>query len=123
MDQKTQTSKRTTIAFDPFVAFKPLAPASWKGTVWFERVADLGSEITAFVADRIKEDVQTRHALLHCKSLTEVQHVQAEFFQKAFDQYRTKTAQLVEMTGNIAVDLQADNTLRTDAANPQDHDQ
>ena len=103
MNRKTETSKRPEGAFDPFVAFKPLSPAAWMGTAWFERVADLGSEVTSFVADRIKEDVQTQHALLHCKSLLEVQKVQAEFLQKAFDQYQAETGKLIKMTGMTAV--------------------
>lgn len=103
MNRKTETSKRPEGAFDPFAAFKPPSPAGRMGTSWFERVADLGSEVTSFVADRIKEDVQTQHALLHCKSLPEVQKVQAEFLQKAFDQYRAETGKLIKMTGKTAV--------------------
>lgn len=115
MNGKTEEiPEQASTVFDPFVAFKPLAPAAWMSTGWFERVTDLGSEITTFVAERIKEDVRTQHALLHCKSLAEVQHVQADFLQKAFDQYRAETGKLVEMTGNMAVDLQTDD----EAADP-----
>lgn len=103
MRQKTEASKDPKTAFDPLPGFKFLAPAGWMGSGLFERVADLGSEITTFVAERIKEDVKTQHALLHCKSLPEVQKVQAEFLQKAFDQYRAETGKLVEMTGIAAV--------------------
>ncbi|MEH6645979.1 phasin family protein [Sulfitobacter sp.] len=108
MTKKPETSKQASAAFDPFVVFKPLAPTAWMGTAWFERVADLGSEITTFVADRIKEDAKTQHALLNCKSMVEVQHVQAEFLQKAFDQYHAETGKLVELTGQMAEDLQTD---------------
>jgi hypothetical protein len=103
MDKKTETSKDPKNAFDPFVAFKPLSPAGWMGTAWFERVADLGGEVTSFIAERIKEDVKTQHALLHCKSLPEVQQVQADFLQKAFDQYQAETGKLIKMTGTVAV--------------------
>lgn len=107
MTEKPETAAPTPAAFDPFPAFKPLAPAAWIGTVWAERMADLGSEITTFVAERIKEDVQTQHALLYCKSLAEVQHVQAEFLQKAFDQYQAETGKLVAMTGRMAAEPKA----------------
>jgi len=103
MDRKIETSKDPKIAFDPFVAFKPLSLAGWMGTAWFERVAELGSKVTSFVAERIKEDVKTQHALLHCRSLPEVQQVQAEFLQTAFDQYRAETGKLIKMTGTMAV--------------------
>lgn len=106
MAQKTETSKTTPVFFDPFVALKPLSPATWMGTAWLESFADLGSEISSFVADRIKADVQTQHALLHCKTLPEVQHVQAEFLQKAFDQYQAETGKLVDLSVEMSNLLQ-----------------
>ncbi|WP_246107397.1 phasin family protein [Puniceibacterium confluentis] len=104
MKQKTESSKQPQDTFDPFVAFKSLSPAARMGTAWFEHVAVLGSEISSFVAERIKEDVKTQHALLNCKSLPEVQRVQAEFLQKAFDQYQAETGKLIEMSGAMAAD-------------------
>lgn len=103
MNQKNEASKKSQDAVDPFVAFKSLSPAAWMGPAWFERVRDLGNEVSLFVAERIKEDVKTQHALLHCKSLPEVQQVQAEFLQRAFDQYRAETGKLIKMTGTTAV--------------------
>lgn len=103
MTQKTETSKQPEGNSDPFVAFRQLSPVAWMGTAWFGRVADLGSEVASFVAERIKEDVKTQHALLHCKSLPEVQQVQAAFLQKAFDQYQAETGKLIGMSGMKAV--------------------
>lgn len=103
MNQKTEASKQPEGASDPFVAFMPVFPAGWMGIAWFARLAELGSEVSSFVAERIREDVQTQHRLLHCKSLPEVQKVQAEFLQKAFDQYQAETGKLIRMTGVTAV--------------------
>jgi hypothetical protein len=86
-------------------ALKPLAPLGWMSTAWIESLADLGSELTSFVADRIREDVKTQHAILHCKSLAELQHVQAEFMQRAFDQYAAETGKLIEMSTEIAAKI------------------
>lgn len=96
MGQKSKAAKQ------PEDAVTPLSPTALMGTAWFERVSDLGSEVMSFVAERIKQDVETQHALLRCKSLSEVQHVQAEFLQKAFDQYQAETGKLIEMTGMTA---------------------
>lgn len=68
------------------------------GTAWMEAVSDMGAEVVSFVANRIQEDVKTQHKILHCKDFTELQQIQAEFFQKALDQYQAETGKLVEMS-------------------------
>lgn len=102
MTRTSETQKDTAPPKDPLSAPKPIMPTPWLGNGWMETLADLGTEITTFVAERIKEDVKTQHALLHCKSLAEVQQVQAGFLQKAFDQYQAETGKLVEMSGRMA---------------------
>lgn len=68
------------------------------GGAWVEALSDMGAEVLAFVADRIKEDVKTQHEILHCKDLAELQNIQARFLQKAIDQYQAETGKLVEMS-------------------------
>lgn len=80
------------------------------GTAWFRLVADHGSEVTSVVAERIKEDVKSQHALLHCKSLPEVQNVQSGFLQETFDQYQAETGKLIRLTGTTAVGGPADHS-------------
>lgn len=67
------------------------------GTSWVENVADYGQEVMNFMAKRVAEDVQTQHALLHAKGVAEVQHIQAQFFQRAMDDYAAETARLMEL--------------------------
>ncbi|TDT78119.1 phasin protein [Litoreibacter halocynthiae] len=74
------------------------ASTSTMGTAWLEAMSDLGSEVLSFVAERVKEDVKTQHQILHAKSLAQVQHIQAEFVQKAVDQYSAETGKLVELS-------------------------
>ena len=62
------------------------------GTSWFENVADYGQEVLSFMAARVEQDVQTQHALLHAKGVEEVQHIHAQFFQKAMDDYAAESA-------------------------------
>jgi hypothetical protein len=105
MTDRPQTDTLAPDALDSIAAVVPLAPAAWMNTAWMNNMTEMGSAIAAFVAERIKEDVQVPHALLHCKSLAEVQHVQAEFLQKAVAQYQAETGKLIEMTGKMAADL------------------
>lgn len=67
------------------------------GTSWMEHMADYGQEVMTFMAKRVAEDVQTQHSLLHAKGVAEVQHIQAQFFQRAMDDYAAETARLMEL--------------------------
>lgn len=75
-----------------------LGPLHWMGTAWCEAAADMQSELATFIADRIKEDVKTQHALLHCKSAEELQQAQLAFLERAYVQYTTETGKLIQMT-------------------------
>lgn len=112
MPDKTVTPTPGSEIPDPINALRPLAPVAWMSTAWIESLADLGSEITTFVADRIREDVKTQHAILHCKSLAELQHIQAQFMQRAFDQYAAETGKLMGMSSEIAARI--NNSTKTD---------
>lgn len=74
-----------------------LGPLTWMGTAMLENMSALGSEVTQFVADRIKEDVKTQHQILHCKDSGELRKIQTEFVQNAVEQYTAETGKLVEM--------------------------
>ncbi|WP_322892807.1 MULTISPECIES: phasin family protein [unclassified Yoonia] len=92
-------------ALDVLAAVAPLAPVAWASKIWMDNMARMTGEIATFVTARIKEDVQTRQALMQCKTLSEVQHVQAAFMQKAVAQYQAETGKLIEMTTKLAADL------------------
>lgn len=70
------------------------------GAAWVEAISDMGAEVAGFVAERIKEDVKTQHEILNCKNMADLQHIQAQFIQKAMDQYQAETGKLVEMGTN-----------------------
>lgn len=69
---------------------------TWMGTAWVEAMSDLGSDLASFVAERIREDVKTQHEILHCKSLAEMQAIQAAFMERAYVQYTVETGKLIE---------------------------
>lgn len=107
MAAKTTTTSKSATDNPALTAMRGMqgtgfASGSTMGAAWLEAMSDLGSEVLSFVADRVKEDVQTQHQIMHAKSLAEVQHIQAEFVQKAVDQYSAETGKLVEL-GKVAV--------------------
>lgn len=78
---------------------------------WMETFSEMGAEVAGFVADRIKEDVKTQHEMMHCKNVSELQHIQAEFIQRTLDQYQAETGKLVEMgTKSFASHLNGEKT-------------
>lgn len=78
-----------------------LGALAWMGSAWVEAMSDLGSELASFVAERIREDVKTQHEILHCKSLTEMQAVQAAFMERAYVQYTVETGKLIEKSTSL----------------------
>lgn len=108
------TEPTSTSQLEPEKIFQTLTSAqtaglgslSWLGTKWVETMSDVGAEWLSFVADRVKEDVKTQHQLLHAKNVGEVQHIQAQFLQKAMDDYRDETGKLVEFCSQAMSDIQ-----------------
>ena len=80
---------------------------AWMGTAWTEQLTDFGAEMLSFVAERVKEDVKTQHKILHCKNVGELQQIQAQFIQKAVDQYSTETGKLVALGSAIVEKAQS----------------
>jgi hypothetical protein len=72
-------------------------------TAWLEALSDMGSEVMTFVAARIEEDVKAQHRMLHCRDAAELQKIQAEFIQKAINQYADESGKLAEMSRNVFV--------------------
>lgn len=91
------TDENTTLAAISKLQEAGLGNMLGMSTAWVEAVGEMSAEVASFVADRIKEDVKTQHEILHCKNVADLQHIQAEFIQKAMDQYQAETGKLVEM--------------------------
>ena len=70
---------------------------TWLGTAWIETMGEMSSEVLQFIAARIKEDVKTQQAILHCKNADEMRTIQSEFVQTAIDQYTAETGKLVKI--------------------------
>lgn len=66
-------------------------------TPWVEVMSTMGSQMMSFTAERIQKDVDTQTALLHARTFAEIQHIQAQFFQQAMEDYIAETAKMLEM--------------------------
>ena len=102
MADKSPSEDKTPTAGAPLGAITQLQEAGLgnimgMGTAWIEAVSDMSAEVANFVAERIKEDVKTQHEILHSKKVSDLQDIQAQFLQKAVDQYQAETGKLVEM--------------------------
>ena len=91
---------------------------SWLGTAWLETMSDIGSEWLTFVAARVREDVKTQHQLLHAKSLGDIQHIQAQFLQKAMNDYHDETGRMVEFCSKAMSEIEARARNGKDAGSP-----
>ena len=68
----------------------------------FEALSRAQAEISDFVAERIRQDLDTQQAFLRCRSLDEVRDVQFNFLRTALDQYGGEAAKLVRLGGEVA---------------------
>ena len=59
-------------------------------------------EITEFLAERIRQDLETQAALLRCRNLGEVGAVQARFFGTAVAQYGDEVSRLLDIGRELA---------------------
>lgn len=80
------------------------------GTAWAAMVSDLSAEMLGFLSDRIREDLKTQHRLFHCRDAHELREIQAEFLQRAIDQYQAETGKLIEMSSNAFSAIAKDKT-------------
>ena len=80
------------------------------GTAWLEAVGKMNVEMVIFVASRMTEDAKTQQKILECRSVGDLSHLQAQFMQRAMDQYKAETGKLVEL-GNSALGHISDGKL------------
>ena len=68
----------------------------------FEMFSMARVEISDFVAERIRQDLDAQQAFLRCRSLDEVRDVQVQFVRTALDQYGGEAAKLMRLGGEVA---------------------
>lgn len=59
-------------------------------------------EISSFVAERVRQDLDAQKALLRCRNIDEIRDVQVRFVRTAMDQYGGQAAQMLRIGGEVA---------------------
>jgi hypothetical protein len=72
------------------------------GQAMIEMFTRAQAEISDFVAERIRQDLDAQQAFLRCRSLDEVRDVQVNFLRTALDQYGGEAAKLMRLGGEVA---------------------
>ena len=55
------------------------------------------TEISDFITERIRQDVETQAEMLRCRTLDDVRELQSRFFKTAVDQYVGEMSRLMEI--------------------------
>ena len=71
------------------------------GSAVFEGLARAQRQVADFVADRIRQDIETQSELLACRTLDDVREVQSRFFRRAMDQYAAETGRLMQLGSEV----------------------
>lgn len=71
-----------------------IKPLGAFGTAVADAWLDLCEEWTGFVTRRLRQDVRTANAMLHCHNPAELPKIQAAFFQKAMDEYQEEAGRV-----------------------------
>lgn len=72
--------------------------------VLFQGLTAMQREIIEFGNARLRQDLETQEALSQCGDLQEAFRMQADFAQKALQQYSEETAKLMELSAKIGRD-------------------
>ena len=72
------------------------------GHALFEGLSLVQREIADFVAERIRQDMETQQEFLRCRTLDDVRQVQTHFFRTAMDQYTAEVSKLMNLSSEMA---------------------
>lgn len=75
--------------------------ANAAGAAIFDGLGRVQREIATFVADRVRQDIETQRAFLNCRTLDDVQEVQRRFIRSAMEQYAAETTRLMSLGREI----------------------
>ena len=67
------------------------------GAAMLEGLTKAQTEISDFITQRIRQDVETQAEMLRCRTLDDVRDLQTRFFKTAFDQYAGEASKLMKI--------------------------
>lgn len=68
------------------------------GAAMLEGLTKAQTEISDFVTERIRQDVETQAEMLRCRTLDDVRDLQTRFFKTAVDQYAAEMSRLMKIS-------------------------
>jgi hypothetical protein len=71
------------------------------GAALLEGMTEARHEMSAFIGERIRQDIETQTELLGCRSLEDLRDVQVRFFRGAVDQYSAEVARMMRLGTEI----------------------
>ena len=67
------------------------------GAAMLEGLTKTQTEISDFITQRIRQDVETQAEMLRCRTLDDVRDLQTRFFKTAMDQYSGEASRLMKI--------------------------
>ena len=67
------------------------------GAAMLEGLTKAQTEISDFITQRIRQDVETQGEMLRCRTLDDVRDLQTRFFKTALDQYAGEASRLMKI--------------------------
>ena len=67
------------------------------GAAMLQGLTKAQTEISDFITQRIRQDVETQAAMLRCRTLDDVRDLQTRFFKTALDQYAGEASRLMKI--------------------------
>ena len=67
------------------------------GAAMFEGLTNAQTEISDFITERIRQEVETQAEMLRCRTLDDVRDLQTRFFKTAVDQYAAEMSRLMKI--------------------------
>jgi hypothetical protein len=64
----------------------------------FDGLTQAQAQITEFISERIRKDLEAQTKLLGCRSLEDVRAVQTDFFKQAMQEYSGVAARIMKLT-------------------------
>jgi hypothetical protein len=72
------------------------------GRAFLEGMSTTRQEIADFLAERIRQDLDTQQAMLRCRSLDEFREIQAGYLKTALSQYGSEASRLMRLGSKLA---------------------
>ncbi|SFC49601.1 phasin family protein [Tropicimonas isoalkanivorans] len=74
---------------------------AWMSPVWVSAMSDISAEVTQFVSERIRADIETQQEILQCRDPIELREIQGRYLKTAFDQYSAETGRLIRLNQEV----------------------